>query len=167
MEIKKAGDHSPAFSNMKGDKMMQAIETEYRGYKFRSRLEARWAVFFDEIGARWEYEPEGFVLEDGTKYLPDFLLHGVRGRGAAKNGDIYIEVKGALTQEDLHKVELFSMPIIIFGQIPDATLRKGQYYNGEPYEYWDFDFGRNQRPERTEVLCWIIQMIRTNTLTTI
>ena len=53
---------------------MKAIETEYKGYKFRSRLEARWAVFFDAIGIKWEYEPEGYQFEDGTMYLPDFYL---------------------------------------------------------------------------------------------
>ena len=26
---------------------VKPIETTYNGYKFRSRLEARWAVFFD------------------------------------------------------------------------------------------------------------------------
>ena len=54
--------------------MIKAIETQYKGYKFRSRLEARWAVFFDAIGADWEYEKEGYELEDGTRYLPDFWL---------------------------------------------------------------------------------------------
>ena len=53
---------------------MKAIETEYKGYRFRSRLEARWAVFFDEMGIKYEYEPEGIVLSDGTHYLPDFFL---------------------------------------------------------------------------------------------
>ena len=53
---------------------MKAIQTEYKGYLFRSRLEARWAVFFDACGVEWEYEPEGIVLSDGTKYLPDFYL---------------------------------------------------------------------------------------------
>ena len=51
---------------------MKAIQTEYKGYLFRFRLEARWAVFFDACGVEWEYEPEGIVLSDGTKYLPDF-----------------------------------------------------------------------------------------------
>lgn len=37
---------------------LTAIETEYGGYKFRSRLEARWAVFFDMLGIKWEYEEE-------------------------------------------------------------------------------------------------------------
>lgn len=53
---------------------IRSIQTEYNGYLFRSRLEARWAVFFDACGADWEYEPEGIVLSDGTKYLPDFYL---------------------------------------------------------------------------------------------
>ncbi len=52
---------------------IKAIETLYNGYKFRSRLEARWAVFFDAVGSKWEYEKEGFDL-NGTYYLPDFYL---------------------------------------------------------------------------------------------
>lgn len=53
---------------------IKAIETVYNGYRFRSRLEARWAVFFDAAGIKYEYEPQGFVLSDGTCYLPDFYL---------------------------------------------------------------------------------------------
>lgn len=41
--------------------MIKAIETKYHGHVFRSRIEARWAVFFDTIGVSWEYEKEGFV----------------------------------------------------------------------------------------------------------
>lgn len=55
-----------------------AKETEYKGYRFRSRLEARWAVYFDACGLKWEYEKEGFNLPDGTSYLPDFWLPQVR-----------------------------------------------------------------------------------------
>ena len=39
---------------------MRAIGTKYGGCYFRSRLEARWAVFFDHLGIEWLYEPEGF-----------------------------------------------------------------------------------------------------------
>lgn len=53
---------------------IKAIETIYNGYRFRSRLEARWAVFFDALGIEYEYEPEGLVLSDGSMYLPDFYL---------------------------------------------------------------------------------------------
>lgn len=53
---------------------MRAIETRYRGYRFRSRTEARWAVFFDHLGLRWDYEAEGYVLPKNGYYLPDFKL---------------------------------------------------------------------------------------------
>lgn len=55
--------------------MIKAIETRYKGYRFRSRLEARWAVFFDALGVEWRYEPEGFDLgKELGYYLPDFYL---------------------------------------------------------------------------------------------
>ncbi len=52
---------------------IKAIDTEYRGFLFRSRLEARWAYYFDAIGTPWLYESEGYEL-DGVRYLPDFYL---------------------------------------------------------------------------------------------
>jgi hypothetical protein len=53
---------------------IKAIETKYKGYRFRSRLEARWAVFFDSLGIEWEYEKEGYQVGGGRWYLPDFYL---------------------------------------------------------------------------------------------
>lgn len=47
------------------------IPTTYEYSNFRSRLEARWAAFFDLIGWRWTYEPF-----DSSGYIPDFLVHG-------------------------------------------------------------------------------------------
>jgi hypothetical protein len=52
---------------------LKAIETRFKGCRFRSRTEARWAVYFDAIGTPWQYEKEGFDLPSG-KYLPDFWL---------------------------------------------------------------------------------------------
>jgi len=55
----------------------QPKPTTYRDQDFRSRLEARWAVFLDwnPLVDSWNYEPEGFRLDgpDWT-YLPDFLV---------------------------------------------------------------------------------------------
>lgn len=56
-----------------GSGQIKAIETTYAGCLFRSRLEARWAVFFDALGITWEYEPEGFETSSGW-YLPDFRV---------------------------------------------------------------------------------------------
>jgi hypothetical protein len=53
---------------------IKAIETRYRGHRFRSRLEARWAVVLDHIGIEWQYEPEGYNLGKAGCYLPDFWL---------------------------------------------------------------------------------------------
>lgn len=65
---------------------IKAIPTRYKGYHFRSRTEARWAVFFEALGLIWEYEPQGFDTPDGP-YLPDFKLHG-------DYGPVWFEVKG-------------------------------------------------------------------------
>ena len=89
---------------------IKPIETVYNGYRFRSRLEARWAVFFDALEIKYEYEPEGFNLGNGVYYLPDFLLHNIITRYAQKDEprDIYVEVKGIMTNKDRHKIEQFS-----------------------------------------------------------
>lgn len=63
---------------------IKPIETFYNGYRFRSRLEARWAVFFDAACLEYEYEPEGYTLANGEKYLPDFYL---------PKFDLFVEVK--------------------------------------------------------------------------
>lgn len=60
--------------------VVKAIETRYAGYRFRSRLEARWAVFLDAVGIKWEYESEGYNISDARPdasdpwYLPDFYV---------------------------------------------------------------------------------------------
>lgn len=78
---------------------IKAIETVYNGYRFRSRLEARWAVFFDYIGIAYEYEPEGFDLGDNLFYLPDFYL---------PETNAWVEIKGKqLTDTDREKIIRF------------------------------------------------------------
>ena len=122
--------------------MIKAIETEYKGYRFRSRLEARWAVFFDEAGIKWEYEPEGFELPSGKRYLPDFKIHNVYDtRSDTTYDSLWVEVKGCMTQDDMERIEEFvnfkeakyecdgggyfipvaENPTLIVGNIPDGT----------------------------------------------
>lgn len=84
---------------------MKAIETEYAGCRFRSRLEARWAVFFDSAGIEWKYEPEGFRRwlssdadgESFISYLPDFYL---------PDTNTWVEVKGSdeLLRKDAERI---------------------------------------------------------------
>jgi hypothetical protein len=63
------------------------IPTKHRGIQYRSRLEAKWAAFFDII--EWNYTYEPF---DAAGYIPDFVIHGDR--------PLLIEVKPAITQSD-------------------------------------------------------------------
>ena len=64
---------------------IKAIETEYKGRLYRSRLEAKWAAFFDLCGWNYEYEPVDF---DG--WFPDFGIYGDDGNV------VYVEVKPVL-----------------------------------------------------------------------
>ncbi len=74
---------------------IKAIETRYAGCRFRSRIEARWAVFLDRLSLPWEYEPQGYVM-DGTAYLPDFHLPTLSK---------YLEIKGGpINPADADKV---------------------------------------------------------------
>jgi hypothetical protein len=74
-----------------------AIEATYHGCRFRSRKEARWAVFMDHLGIPWEYEPQGYVV-DGVPYLPDFLVY------PGTDQAMWLEIKGEFpTNEELAK----------------------------------------------------------------
>lgn len=114
---------------------IKPIETVYNGYRFRSRLEARWAVFFDAAGIRYEYEPEGFDLGDGIYYLPDFYL---------PDDDVWVEIKGkALSDEEREKIERFCVAKcdlanggsrfrLLEGQIPNELIAVTENICGIP-----------------------------------
>ena len=91
------------------NEIIKPIETLYNGYRFRSRLEARWAVFFDSLGVMYEYEPEGFSLPGGGSYLPDFrvMCHASRGHFCTPF-PLYIEVKGVMDEDSAAKIKTFS-----------------------------------------------------------
>lgn len=126
--------------------MIKAIETRYKGYRFRSRLEARWAIFLDVYGVRWEYEKEGFLCErrcnlsgdyvydagdldspfETFPYLPDFWLPDLK---------LHVEVKGQLDDAELHRLldaaAYLSCPtggcgygsdVLVLGNIPNAAV---------------------------------------------
>jgi hypothetical protein len=93
---------------------IKAIETFYAGCCFRSRLEARWAVFFDHLDIEWQYELEGFELPDGTRYLPDFYM---------PEQDLWLEIKGDpgddRGQEKFFKFAEHARAVMFVGNIPD------------------------------------------------
>ncbi|MBG0739031.1 hypothetical protein IV500_06400 [Paeniglutamicibacter antarcticus] len=64
----------------------KAMEVSYSGRIFRSRLEARWAVFMDLLDVNWDYEPSFYQVGEELFYLPDFYL---------PDHQLWLEVKGA------------------------------------------------------------------------
>lgn len=144
---------------------MKAIETKYKGHRYRSRLEARWAIFFDTLGVPFQYEPEGFKFEDGTHYLPDFYLPEQKA---------WIEIKGGeISQQDKHKVEMLSEHIretgrhvYLFGEIPRVEYRSDLLDAGDspyafvtqPYgtSYYTFFRADNTKGITLEAVTWYI-----------
>ena len=132
------------------------IETIYNGYRFRSRLEARWAVFFDAMGIDYEYECEGYEIDfaDGStlSYLPDFWL---------PEYSLHAEVKGCSCRGQIHQGDAEKMSwmidfdgpcangIILLGNIPDPKNTTNMSWavwrwmgKGLEYGYIDDDYPR-------------------------
>lgn len=106
---------------MPSDTRIKPIETFYAGCRFRSRLEARWAVFFDSIGCRWEYEPQGFGI-GGKAYLPDFLLVDcgtwVEVKGNPDDLDTGLMTAAALALPEMHCTVERGPRLLILGPMP-------------------------------------------------
>ncbi len=106
---------------------IKAIPTEYADRVFRSRTEARWALFFDILRIKWEYEKEAFDLGPGLgSYLPDYWLPQV---------NMWAEVKPKEFSElELRKVKrlagLTDFSCILLDGIPDAR----NYWTVDPDE---------------------------------
>lgn len=114
------------------------IETRYAGCLFRSRLEARWAVFFDAAGIEWQYEAQGYECQprcglSGSQpfwYLPDFWLPGL---------NLHAEVKGSLTEPETRRLldaaAFLSAPrggcgdgsdLVVLGPVPRGAFPQSQ-----------------------------------------
>lgn len=125
----------PTGPNHQPDRL-KAIPTRYNGYHFRSRLEARWAVFFDALGVEYHYEAEGYELPDGTRYLPDFYL---------PQEDCFFEIKGPpATDEDWNKA----------GQLAYVTQKFVNILSGQVGDH-ELQFARPKRPLTPELADWL------------
>lgn len=80
-------------------KNIAPMPTEYRGVKFRSKLEARCAVMLDNYRnvLSWQYEPRKYIhLPNNWEYTPDFEVTYFK---AGKRHKILIEVKPSRPSE--------------------------------------------------------------------
>jgi hypothetical protein len=129
----------------------RAIPTRYKGCLFRSRNEARWAVFFETMGIRWTHEAEGFRIPNYSGYLPDFYVEEWHSWVEIKSGDP--------SPEERVKCRLLS----------DATNQFVLLLAGEPYPHVITRFCASQRtipgpmPQRISLVpdSWLSRVIAT------
>lgn len=122
-------------------KNIRSFRTQYNGEWFKSQLEAKWAIFLDELKLQREYEPEGYIISTGHStiaYRPDFYI--------AAPFDCFLEIKPiSPTEDEKQKAEALAAAseknVIIFSGPPINNLRAesgGIQY--DPYGNWDSGF---------------------------
>jgi hypothetical protein len=108
-----------------------SIATEYKGIRFRSRLEARIALLMDRISVPWTYERITLRLPAGNTYTPDFFL---------PRQQVLVEVKPAFPHvEEMQKCETVARDVgmrvvLLYGSDLGPAYRRigddnGRYYN--------------------------------------
>lgn len=123
---------------------IKSLNTRHNGYNFRSRLEARWAIFFDEMGWDYLYEPQGYALANGDKYLPDFYL---------PRFNTFVEVKFEVLGEfDFDRarmlVEATKIPLIILDRDPGLKHLTQLVYDEEKEEIKTVEINLVEDPEK-------------------
>jgi hypothetical protein len=123
---------------------IKPIETRYKEFLFRSRIEARYAIFLDCMGFVWEYEAEGYNL-DGILYLPDFWLPDVR---------MFAEVKPTIEKVEFSKVKALAKnslrPVLLLVGLPDFRNYDAIQYDtvNKIFETIDYSLVSKFYPER-------------------
>lgn len=132
---------------------IKAIPTYYNGTWYKSRLEARWAVFFDLVGIKFKYEEQPYSMGDYyIQYLPDFVLTNVHWRGEhgshyhGKPGSpVFAEVKGRdyyndIPERERTKIELFAKEhaLIVLGNVPEHAMDIEFNHDGL-FNFWLLD----------------------------
>lgn len=124
-----------------GDMAVTGIPTSYKGYRFRSRLEAKWAKFFDLLGWQWEYEPF-----DCNGWIPDFALLG--NKTHRRKQPVLVEVKPIISDSpgvrekidranNLHEVLLVGVsPIWKSSEFDTVQLGWLRDFCNDPKQSW-------------------------------
>jgi hypothetical protein len=120
---------------------MKSHPTLYKGTMFRSRLEARYAAYFDLCGFKWEYEP---IDLDG--WTPDFKVVVICGAGDYDPccymwHTFWVEIKPyeRASQFSGHAFERFNKPYefsaVGLGLTPEVETKSEMSHGaGEPYQ---------------------------------
>lgn len=96
---------------------------KYNGIQYRSRLEAKWAAFFEFIGWKYDYEPVEFELKG---WMPDFYI---------SNLQLLIEVKpySQWSEEVLNKIKPHASTLRCGIIAEDIYSDESSYYLGKEF----------------------------------
>lgn len=108
-------------------------ETFYNGKIYKSRAEVKWAIIFNYLNIKYEYEPKLFNLGN-IKYLPDFYL---------PNQNYWIEIKSNQDGIDgenkiLELSRYINDPIYVFNGYPRTGLFQNIIDSSYNYEICGF-----------------------------
>ena len=120
---------------------IQTIPTKYKGIEFRSRLEARWAVFWNTLAIKYFYEYEEFQLSSG-QYLPDFWLPEIEDYYAPDLEDDWREVQGVWIE--LKGRELTSTELTLAEELSEHTQRMVYFMTPKVLEKPSYSFEGTQ-----------------------
>jgi hypothetical protein len=93
----------------------------------RSRFEADVAFLIDNLGYAWKYEPQSYLLEDGTHYWPDFYIPDL---------NLYIECRGYESAKGENQINGFAK-MINNGEIGSDLIKRPQIPDGCEFAYSD------------------------------
>jgi hypothetical protein len=138
--------------------MSQGIQTIYAGDCFKSQLEVRWAIFFESLGLRYEYEKQSFGLLSGW-YVPDFWLSQLK---------VWVEIKprSGETADPIRYKELAyssNHPLLcIMGKPEDGGYMVDLYAQRNEVKLRKATFAENpSRPKRLTLVegrtCWEVR----------
>ncbi len=123
-----------------------AHPTLYKGILYRSRLEAKWACYFDQRGWQYTYEPFDLI-----GYSPDFTVtaYSVDGKAKVDMVNVLVEVKPATKVGQLGPPIArilragWKGPWMVVGADPDVCMQgvgkhksKRRYLGREAPEAW-------------------------------
>lgn len=94
--------------------IIKAIPTVYKQVQLKSRLEADVAFLVENLGYKWLYEPQSYLLKDGTHYLPDYYLPELK---------LFIECRGYESIKGEYQIEGFA-EMIACGEIGPGLVKR-------------------------------------------
>jgi len=106
---------------------VNAIPTVFKGIRLKSRLEADFAYLIENLGYKWLYEPQSYLLDNGYHYLPDFYVPELK---------LFIECRGYESIKGQSQIDVFA-EMVARGEIGPDLIKRHPIPQGCEFSYSD------------------------------